>query len=749
MSQSIDTFMFAEEVEPSEVLPQKVWKVLSVEDNEEYQTALVYSLKSLILPPQTKIHILTANSAFAAAAMLNVHKDIGLILLDVVMEKDDSGLRLVTTIREELANALVRIVLLTGQAGFAPEKEVMKSLDIDEYWNKADLTLDKLQSIVSSNMRTWDYVSEIATARQGLQIVLDAARSINSRYELPSFTRTVLTEIGHIIGVDKGGLFCMGNSFESFEDARVITATGSLANLEGFTLFDEQLSDLSAILKKAITRKHHIIMPTQSVLYFETNDIDEKCYLIAVNSDHPITDAHISLLKVFSENISSGFTNIALLNHVTELAYTHIDLKIPNRNWLTREIQKMKPHEWLKTRLLMLEVKNFDEMKFTFGYRFIQNVLSHIYQYLGNTLPNGAQITLSGHRQFSILLDSDFDISSELIKKLTNNAIEVDGVTHASSCSLLDMRLDPTKKMSAARIISMAESALKQAILKNITYLQYSQKETDTINRRYRLMGELRTAIRDGNLSVMLQPKVCLTMGKVVGVESLARWQRDDGSFVPPDEFIALAETSGLVSALDCLIFEKSMQALKKLLELGYKLPLAFNASYYDLLHPDYFNFISRCLVNYAIPPELIELEITETQAISDYQRIQHYLQDFATLGIKITIDDFGTGYSSLAHISNITAHCIKIDRTFVSKLETDKNSEHVIEMIVNLGKKFNFCIVAEGIETEYQRTLMSKIGCDIGQGYLFAKPMFTEDLIEWLIIYNKKLRQNHDAVIL
>ncbi|WP_236559637.1 response regulator [Colwellia sp. 20A7] len=187
MVKSTYSFVFLEEKDKSQKDSEqlsKVWKVLSVEDDLDYQNALVSSLEALILPNNIQLKILTANSAFEASNVLSAHKDIGLILLDVVMEDDDTGLRLVSTIREELGNALVRIVLVTGQPGFAPEKEVMSALDIDEYWNKADLKLNKLHSIVSSNMRTWNYISELADARQGLKVVLDAARTINSRYDL-------------------------------------------------------------------------------------------------------------------------------------------------------------------------------------------------------------------------------------------------------------------------------------------------------------------------------------------------------------------------------------------------------------------------------------------------------------------------------------------------------------------------------------------------------------------------------------
>lgn len=732
---SDNVFEFSDETDEDDSCIEKttIWNILSVEDSTDYQAALVSSLNAITLPPHTCLKIHTAQSAYQASKILNSCHNIGLILLDVVMEEDDAGLRLVSIIREEIGDASVRIVLLTGQPGFAPEQEVMQSLDIDEYWNKSDINEDKLKTIVYSNMRTWAYMRELTEARQGLQIVLDAARSINSRYDLPSFTRTVLSEIGNILGVESGGLFCMGDSVSSIDEARVETATGCYSDLEGLFISDQNLSELKDDLTKALREQKHVITGKQSIFYFDTNNINDKCYLIVVNSDAPISEAHRNLLQVFSENIHSGFTNIALLNRVTELAYTHIDLNIPNRNWLKKQIGNMTSKERENTRLLMLEINHFDEMKFTFGYEFVQNVLSFMFRKIQDILPPSSQVSLSGHKQFSILLNVNFSISSELIDGLTYNEIEVDGVAHSASFTLLDMRLDGIKPCSAARIISMAESALKQASVHGDAYVQHSQADADEISHRYSLMGELRAAIRQRALSVMLQPKISLSSGRVVGFEALARWQREDGSFVRPDIFIAIAEASGLIHKLDCLIFEKCVEVLHQLCDLGYKLPVSFNASAYDLVHPEYFSNISATISRSMIKPELLELEVTETQAISDYDKIKKSLQCFIELGIKISIDDFGTGYSSLAHIAKITAHCIKIDRTFVRDLETDENSQHVIKMILKLGKQFGFNIVAEGIETDYQRQWLKAAGCNVGQGFLFSKPMFIDDVITFL----------------
>ncbi|MDP5131723.1 MAG: EAL domain-containing protein [Paraglaciecola sp.] len=735
MAESSDRFEFNEENNQDIELSTgfKQWKILSVEDNQNYQAALTSSLASIELPDGVELTVLKAASVYEASSILNAHKDIALILLDVVMEEDDSGLKLVKIIRDELANGLVRIVLLTGQPGFAPEKEVMKALDIDEYWNKADLTLDKLHSIVKSNLRTWNVSSQLAEAKQGLQLVLDAARSINSRYDLPSFTRAVLTEIGNIMGVKKGGLLCIGNNENPYKDTHVLTASGCYTAFEGVAITDSQLVDIRDDINQAFEQKQHKIGATRSVFYFETSHINEKVYVIVVTSDAPITEAHINLLRVFSENISSGFTNIALLNRVTELAYTHLDLNIPNLNWLKKEIQNMSITERQETRLLMIEVKYFDEMKFTFGYEFILNLLKAVYLGLCATFPPPARISLSGHKHFSILIATDIPITQALIHALTFGEFKKDEVVHSTSFTLLDMRLDAVQYTTPAKLISTAESVLKEAVVNNLSYIQNTQRQIDEMSRRYHLMGELRKAIRERKLTVMLQPKLALSSNKVVGFEALARWQRDDGSFVRPDEFIAIAETSGLITMLDNLIVEKTIAALQQLCALGYQIPIAFNASSFDLLHTDYFSKVFNCLSQAGVSPHLLELEVTETQTITDYEKIKATLQKFVDSGIKISIDDFGTGYSSLSRISNITAHCIKIDRSFINQLEQDDVSQHVVNMILTLGKKCDFTIVAEGIETEFQKNWLRSMGCDIGQGYLFAKPMCLEHIVNWL----------------
>lgn len=710
-----------------------IWKILTVEDDLDYQNSLVASLEQLDLPVNTELEVLTASSAFEALSYLNANNDIGLVLLDVVMEADDTGLQLVNVIREDINNSAIRIVLLTGQPGFAPLKEVMTRYDIDEYWNKVDISIEKLQSVITSNFRTYHYIIELAEAKRGLSLVVDAARRINNQYEIDSFTNTVLEEIGRIIGVMDGGLFCMSTNDAFLEQADVVCATGCYEHLRGLNCSHEQLEPLRDTLNKASKAKTHIIQPQQSTLFFNTDKIDSKQYVLLVNSKASISNSDINLLRVFCENISSGFNSIALLNKVTELAFKHIDLDIPNLNWMQQELEKMSQEEWKQTRLLMIEIHNFDEMKFSFGYEFVRNAFILAHKHLRNIFPTGTRIALTGHKHFCLLINKNFKISDQLIQTLTRNKIRLESVDHFVPATMLNMELREVKRETSHHIFSTGEALLKQAILNNQHYVIHTQDKTDELDYRYQLLQELREAINKKSISIALQPKVCLQTNDITGFEALARWQRKDGSFVPPDLFISVAEASGLILELDCMIVEKSISAISVLAKNGYNIPIAFNASAFDLVHSIYLDCVLKNLEVYGVSPSLVEIEITETEAMTNYDLIRKSLSKFVDAGIKISIDDFGTGYSSLSRISQLIADCIKIDRCFVSELENNQSSQHLVKMILELAKKFNFNVVSEGIETEQQKNWLKEAGCSVGQGYLFAKPMPIEATLEWL----------------
>ncbi|MGB0947466.1 MAG: EAL domain-containing protein [Pseudoalteromonas marina] len=740
MSDSNSLFVFDEEREEDSSTIKKI-KVLTVEDDINYQHALTNSLKEMRPDDNCEIEVLTANSVSQAALVLSLHPDIALTFIDVVMEDDDSGLRLVSTIREVIGNADMRIVLLTGQPGFAPEQQIMKTLDIDEYWNKSDVSAEKLQSIVTSNLRTWKYITQISSARKGLQLVLDASRSINSKHDMSSFSRAVLEEISNILNVTEGGgIMCSTQNDGEIIRAHISTANGCFDGYEGKLIDDRVLlPQIYSDFERALDEKRHIFSEYHTIFYFCNKEIAGESYVTIVQSDNEISEQNEYLLKVFSENVSTGFSNIALLNKLTELAYTDVSLNTHNRNWLIREIKNMNLHEQYQTRLLVFEVEQFEEKAFSFGHDFCQKLLKEVYKNL-MTIFDGysARIAIINNSSFGLLINANFDITDEMIASLIRQKCIITSVKQYADLRILDLALSSVLNIVPEKIISIAESSLSDSQTASLKYIKHTQEKTEALTNRYSLMARLRRVIGAGTLQIALQPKMDLATLTPVGFEALARWQLEDGSFVSPEIFIELAETAGLISELDSVIFDKIISTIHKLSDMGVNLPIAFNASAFDLVDSDYCKKILHKLKDANIPPEMLELEITETQAISNYDLIRESLDEFMALGIKVSIDDFGTGYSSISHITEIPANILKIDRCFLTDIERNANNQYILEMIVNLARRFNFSIIVEGVETLEQCEWVKKIGCDVAQGYYFSKPLFFDDLTTWLKQYGK-----------
>jgi EAL domain-containing protein (putative c-di-GMP-specific phosphodiesterase class I) len=335
-----------------------------------------------------------------------------------------------------------------------------------------------------------------------------------------------------------------------------------------------------------------------------------------------------------------------------------------------------------------------------------------------------------------MLVSVDFDISEAISYFQNKQKFEIEQVKQYIDVRILELKLSAVLNLPPEKVISLAESSLNSSQVNQTKYIQHTEEKTDQITRRYELMAELRTAIGNKSLEVALQPKMNLSTLKPAGFEALARWQRADGSFVRPDEFIELAETAGLINELDHVIFEKILEVINQLKKQGYNLPVAFNASSYDLVEPSYFEQIKTKIEEYDISPSMLELEVTETQAISNYSLIKEALERFIDLGIKVSIDDFGTGYSSLAHINEIPSTSIKIDRYFVCDLEFNDNNQYMIKMILSLAKQFNFSVIAEGVENEFEAKWLQQQGCATAQGYYFSKPLFLKELFVWLKQY-------------
>lgn len=719
-----------------------VWTILSVEDDINYQKSIALSLDGLEVDGKS-VEVLTANSAVEAAAVLSTVSDISVILLDVVMESDDAGLRVVDTIRNVIGDDSVRIVLVTGQPGVnAPRQSLMKQYDIDDYWTKTDLTEEKLRSVVISNIRTWHSLSELNRAKRGLQMIVDASRVITSKLDVEGFSKTVLQEVGKIAGVpNNGGIACvLSSELQPLESNEVVAATGSFA-LSGIKVLQDLLNcdnhpvpmdKLNTLLTTARDEKRHVFSKELSVLYFSTKDIDRRSYLMLVESPNSLNEQHVALLRVFCENVKTGFANLALLNKLSKLAYYDRELNIPNRNWLTRELTQSNDFMLANLDMVIINIANFSDVTVMLGYNHTELIVRSLYENIRAHHRHAKEICRISHNQLAVLFSRINTPSVDELKALTEQSVYVDSITHTVTATVCVAELKSIIDYSASDMITIVEMALIEGQERGKAVVKYSPSFASDVAVRHEILQDLYSALRmEDAFNIALQPKVNMCSGEVVGAEALLRWTKPDGTAIPPSLFIPIAEASGIMNKIDSIVMEKTINTIKRLCGIGINIPISFNVTCSDITTTDFIEKLVGLLSASGIEPSLLEVEITESQAMEDYEEVNPVLQRLLSMGVKVSVDDFGTGYSSLAHIADLAVSTLKVDKSFVSKLSNEKCSEAglaVCEMVFRLAKRFNFDIIAEGVETEEEKEKLIESGYEYAQGYLFAKPMTTED---------------------
>jgi len=242
---------------------------------------------------------------------------------------------------------------------------------------------------------------------------------------------------------------------------------------------------------------------------------------------------------------------------------------------------------------------------------------------------------------------------------------------------------------------------------------------------------ELRQAIERGELELYYQPKIDFRTGDLVGAEALGRWNHPTDGILGPNVFIPLAEESGLINQLSDWVLEQGTNQLRSWLSKDYKLILALNLSVKDLMAEELHSKLEALMRRHSLPKNVLELEITETTLMSHPELISAELVKIKSMGVSIAIDDFGSGYSSLNYLKRLPVDVLKIDRSFIQDIETGPSDSAIVSGIVGLAQSLGMKTVAEGVETDVQREILGKLGCDSFQGYLVAKPLPAGDFEE------------------
>lgn len=693
--------------------------ILSVDDDEMFQNSLRLSLSGFTYRGVAP-RILIAGSANEAAKLLLETPSIAVLLLDVVMETDDAGLRLVRTIREVLGNSQLRIVLLTGQPGMAPMQSSLETYDIADYWLKTDLTNERLHSILTANLRTFEQIDVLNRARRGLQSIVEASNSLARSSGFEDFSRRMIHELAALLGVGEDGIVCVrGRDRE--QPPKIIGSAGRFASVLNQTLDtinDESIRDL---IQRALDGQATIETATAQVLFFPGQAVaPAAAAYIATN--RRIDDTERELLRVFATNIGTGLINVALTSQLDRIAYEDGLLEIANGNALKRGVQAaldVPPPR--RRKVLFIELNQYARSCVSLGVEQGDRLLRAFVKRLAAAFPPPCMIARL-HEDIFAVLGPEYLVRIEYVNRLEAGAHSSEALFFGAEAASLDLN----HFTSAQTVIATGLLLLKRAGLKGTSgqLVEYDPNVEEETRRRFALSQQLYKAVLNREISVAFQPQIDLTDNRIVGAEILARWTRPDGSIILPADFIPLAEANGLIVPLGQQILEQACGALRSIDEAGFPtVTLAVNVSPVQLGRQEFIDELIATTRRYGLSPDRLELEITETVAMEEHQNANDVLSILRREGYAIAIDDFGTGYSSLTKLRSFEAATLKIDRSFIAGLGGASQNGIIVEMIIRLGERMNMRVLAEGVETEQQAEWLRSRGCTLAQGYLYAPP--------------------------
>jgi diguanylate cyclase len=294
----------------------------------------------------------------------------------------------------------------------------------------------------------------------------------------------------------------------------------------------------------------------------------------------------------------------------------------------------------------------------------------------------------------------------------------------------IGIALFPEHSSNADNLVHRADIALAEAKRTRNKYVLYAHEQNNAPRAVLR-MSELRQAIVADQLFLLYQPKIDLKNGLIAGLEVLTRWQHPDLGLIPPDEFIPVAERTGLIIPLTLWVLHQSLLQCRAWNDMGIDIGIAVNLSMWNLEAQELPDQIAGLTKSVGMPAHRLELEITESAIMGDPQRTMRTLTLIRDLGVRFTIDDFGTGYSSLAHLRKLPVTGMKIDKSFVQNMESDRDNAVIVRSIIDLGHNLGLKVTAEGVETQAAKDMLVGFECDEAQGYYYSYPIPAHEIAQ------------------
>jgi diguanylate cyclase (GGDEF)-like protein len=697
------------------------WRVLIVDDDADVHSTTTFALGALEVHGRP-LEFVHAYSAEQARALLAGEGELAVVLLDVVMEQADAGLHLVRHIRETLGRTDVRIILRTGQPGYAPEMDAIRGYDINDYRAKSELTRTKLYTAVAAAIRSYEQIRALQASRAGLERVVTANTELMSLHGLPDFARGVLDQVSALLGQGDGGVLA---AYTPDSPGELFVAAGARGRAAAWGDVEEKL--LRTLAEQCNQYHAHCL-----TLYFPSKA--GRDFAAWLRLERPVGELEQRLLQVFCANVAVGLDNVELLTHLHSAAFSDQLTGLPNRTRLVELLDTtLSGRERHNATLALVDLDHFAETNDALGHQFGDALLVAVARRMQSRLDPRLTVARIGGDIFSVLGEAS-TVNPAAIRAMFDTAFSIDGQDVQVSATLGLVRLQEHDG-SGADALKDADIALKRAKSQQRTgHFYFSRSMGVEIRERVRMMHALRSGFQRGELFLVYQPQVDLASGHPFGAEALLRWRTEDGRLVGPDRFIPIAEYSGLIIDIGEWVLREACAELVRLRVAGYRdFTMSINVSQVQFRHPQFLDALRRALDDTGAPPDYVELEITESMAMEEPDLLVERLAQIKRTGVSIAIDDFGTGFSSLSHLQRLQVDRLKIDRAFVTEITGSARGSSIAEMVIQLGRNLGLSIIAEGVEDERQAQILADLGCPLAQGFLFSRPLAPEALLEWL----------------
>lgn len=472
------------------------------------------------------------------------------------------------------------------------------------------------------------------------------------------------------------------------------------------------------VTNRFVKGNRRIYLANMLTTIWDNNNLE---YYVCISKD--ITNTQRLKEEVYKANYFDALTNYP--NHKVFIES------------LSKQIHKSKKNR-TKFAVSLLDIRGIGEINNVYGMGIGDQVIKEVGDRIKRELNVSQEIFKYGGNVFAIIeqdIRDEEQVGTFLMKV---NRVMEEPIAIRNRYMYIEIKSGvafyPNDSLQSAELINMAQGALLHAKKQKsiVPYAYYSKSIQAEVEKNLQIEAELRLAVENDEFIVYYQPFVELKEEKLVGMEALVRRRKESGEIIPPSEFIDSLEKMHLIEKVGICILEKVCMQLNEWMSKGYHVvPVSVNLSALQFKNPTLAQEIKHVLQKYDIPPHYIILEITETTVMEDVGIAQFIIEELKTYGFAISIDDFGTGYASIGYLKKFMFDHLKIDISFIREIVVSAEDRAIVEAIIGIAKTLNLKTIAEGIETEEQLYVINELGCEMGQGFLWNKPIAASQIEE------------------